>query len=164
MGGPPCPHPDGAFFKDGPNHFLEFVQNPIKIRKIRVVPLRSGYPFFALNASIEPRSVHTCLLGLVGVPRAQRAAVAPYCAAWGRKPAILGPKTVVFSPSSGFWPFRDSGVHRRHVDLSHFPSKGARSAWQCRFGRAVAFSGRTRRHAVSAKNLCRFVVARDLLF
>ena len=85
MGGPPCPHPDGAFFKDGPNHFLEFVQNPIKIRKIRVVPLRSGYPFFALNASIEPRSVHTCLLGLVGVPRAQRAAVAPYCAAWGRK-------------------------------------------------------------------------------
>ena len=106
MGGPPCPHPDGAFFKDGPNHFLEFVQNPRKIRKIRVVPLASGYPFFALNASIEPRSVHTCLLGLVGVPRAQRAAVAPYCAAWGRKPAILGPKTVVFSPSSGFWPFR----------------------------------------------------------
>ena len=56
-------------------------------RKIRVVPLASGYPFFAQNASIEPHSVHACLLGLVGVPRAQRAAVAPYYAAWGRKPA-----------------------------------------------------------------------------
>ena len=52
-----------------------------------MVPLRSGYPFFAQNESIEPRSVHTCLLGLVGVPRVQRAAVVPYCAARGRKPA-----------------------------------------------------------------------------
>ena len=53
-----------------------------------VVPLEGGYPFFAQNAFVEPRSVHTCLLGLVGVPRAKREAVAPYCAAWGRKPEV----------------------------------------------------------------------------
>ena len=53
-----------------------------------MVPLGSGYLLFAQNSSVEPRSVHTCLLGLVGVPRAKREAVAPYCAALGRKPAV----------------------------------------------------------------------------
>ena len=53
-----------------------------------VVPLGGGYPFFAQNVSIEPRSVHTRLMGLVGVPRAKREAVAPHCAAWGQKPAV----------------------------------------------------------------------------
>ena len=52
-----------------------------------MVPLRSGYPFFSQNTFIEPRLVHTCLWGLVGVPRAPRATAAPDCAAWGRFPS-----------------------------------------------------------------------------
>ena len=50
-------------------------------------------------------------------------------------------KTVVFCSVPDHQPLEDSHVRGGNQDFSHLPPKGAQSPYQCRFGRAVAFSG-----------------------